>query len=337
MTSTFAFLSPFDNQQNKYLHNFRQQLTAAGFAVVTADDLWSLKYLLPGRQPRYLFLNWFEDRLIRSHDRSQWLRWAIGLYKLVAAKLQRAKIVWVRHNYRPHTQDTPDWVVNLAYKLLSVVSSHVVVHSEYYASATGYFYVPHPLYEPSNEVADAEFTNQLDDAPERIAVLGQMRPNKGLDAMLQSWPRDVPLLIAGEPTDTSIADNLQTLATQYQLDVRFILSRLTSAQFDAVLTRCRAVYIANPDQTMIVSGVFFHAASLGSPVVMNESAFADEMAAKCSFAVKIDSPSQLGSILSGTQFPSRQAIRDETSKLFGQQRFAEQVAELTGSFFNHYL
>ncbi len=323
-----VFVSPFDNQQNHYLRNFRRQLVEAGFPVAAADELWSLKHLWPSGEPKYLFLNWFEDLLIRRHKRPLGVRWTIAIYKLFAAKLQRTKIVWVRHNYRPHAQVAPDWSLQLAYKMMSLLSSHVVVHSEAYATDSGSDYIPHPLYLPCDEDVDPEFLAQLDDASRRIAVLGQLRPSKGLDTMLKDWPSSVPVLMAGQPSDEKFKNELQQIAAQRSLDVRFVFNRLSTAQFDAALRRCRAVYIANPSHTMIVSGVFFHAASLGTPVLMRASAFAHEMSLKCSFAIEICDLSQIESALRNTTFSTREAIVAEANEFFGKGVFHKQISRL---------
>ena len=80
---------------------------------------------------------------------------------------------------------------------------------------------------------------------------------------------------------------------------------------------------------MIVSGIFYHAASLGTPIILKESEFAREVTDNCSFAFMVNSPEEIPAILrergSCLTLPS---ILAEAQTLYGSHTMSSQLAEL---------
>ncbi len=326
-TQAIVYVSPFSHPTNQYSSNLRRNLCWAGFDVRSPDDIWKGKAWFQ-RKPKYVFLSWFEDRILKPGTGSRIVNALIFAYKLTAILLQRVQIIWVRHNHRAHGQDVPDWLANRVLQVLQWASVATVVHSEQLADEQNWNYLPHPLYEISEAQPSAEFVASLPKLDQRIAVLGQIRPSKGLDVMLHHWPRSRPLILAGKPVTPGYDAILQRIIDDRNLDVKAIYRNLNPDEFDWILGNCQAIYISNPDATMVVSGVFFHAASLGTPVILNRSAFAHEASQSCRFAFVVDSTEELSTVLNGCDLPHRCNIVAQANELYGQGAFEKQLWKL---------
>jgi len=296
--------------------------------VKSASDVWKLKSIFHFGPKRYLFLNWLEDRVLSQRSKPRWLNLPVFLYRLLIAKAQRIDIVWVRHNYRPHTTVVPEWVCGFVYWLMGAISSRVVVHSQSYAEANGYHYLPHPLYEPCVEKPSADFIEQVKGIETRIAVIGQVRPSKQFEQMLEEWPREIPLFVSGKPSSDEYGRTLMEIARRRDLNASFILRQIETSEFDYILRAVKAIYIANPDNTMIVSGVYFHAASLGTPMIMRASKFADEMASRCRFTVQVLTADEIANAINELRPLTRNDIICEAETLFGLGAFKQHFSQL---------
>ena len=325
--NAIVYVSPFSHPTNQYSVNLRRNLALAGFEVRSPDEIWKGKAWL-NRKPQYVFLSWFEDRILRRQERPRFIESVLFAYKLLAIVLQRVSIIWVKHNHRTHGQDVPDWLAKGVLQLLEWASVATVVHSERVAQENGWYYLPHPLYDISSAKPSAQFIASLPDLNERIAVLGQIRESKGLDAMLRAWPSSQPMILAGQPITPGYDALIRQIIDERDLDVTTIFRDLSRDEFDYILGQCKAIYVANPNNTMVVSGVFFHAASLGTPVIIRKSRFANEMSECYRFAVEVESPSDIESVLKRHRFPSRSEIIDEIKSHFGPEQFCHEIAKL---------
>jgi glycosyltransferase involved in cell wall biosynthesis len=326
-TSAIVYVSPFSHPTNQYSANLRRNLCLAGFEVRSPDDIWKGKAWLH-RKPKYVFLSWLEDRILRPQKRSRIIEFVLFAYKLFAIVLQRVSIIWVKHNYRTHGQDAPDWIANRVLQLLEWASVATVVHSESVAAENGWHYLPHPLYDVSSAKPSAQFISSLPDLNQRVAVLGQIRESKGLDVMLREWPISQPLILAGQPASLGYEALIRQIIDERGLDATTVFRELSHEEFDYILGQCKANYVANPDDTMIVSGVFFHAASMGTPVILRTSRFANEMSKCCRSAFEVESPSDIESGLKGHRFTNRVETIADVKSLFGQDRFSHELTKL---------
>jgi beta-1,4-mannosyltransferase len=322
-----VYVLPASHSTNQYSANLRRNLTLAGCEVRSAADIWKFK-AWRNREPQVIFLSWFEDRLLRRAERPRAIEALIWIYKLVAILLQRVSIVWIKHNYRTHGQDVPDWFANKVLQSLQWASVATVVHSQRVADENGWFYLPHPLYDISTSPPSDEFTSELGGINQRIAVLGQIRESKGLDTLLLQWPRSQPMILAGKPSNPTYQSRLVQIIQDRDLDVTTIFRDLSQAEFDSILRQCQAIYIANPNGTMVVSGVFYHAASLGTPVIMTPSAFAYEASATCQFAWVANSPADVAIEFEKGPLPQRCEIVAEANSLYGQIPFQDHLERL---------
>jgi beta-1,4-mannosyltransferase len=322
-----VYLSPFHHETNQYLARFREQLQEAGCEVRSAHEVWKLQ-LLFSRNPRQrlVFLNWFEDRVLRHGSLKEWI---VFYAKVLTLWLQPIDVVWVRHNYETQGQSAPKWISDGIYRLMNRISLITVVHSPTAASSMSCHYLPHPLYVTSNAVPPISFTASLPaDLGGRVAMLGQLRRSKKVAETLEAWPTDIPLIAAGEPESTEYLQEIRAICGKRRLDIILIARSLSQAEFDHLMRSVRLVYIPNPDHTMIVSGVFFHAASLGTPVVMRQSRFAAEMASTWDFVEALEGLDELPEALKKLARVNRAAIMQCVTQRYGSEAFASDLQKL---------
>ena len=322
-----AYVSPFSHPTNQYLENTRRGLSEAGYEVRPPSEIWKFK-AWGGKKNRCIFLNWFEDRILRPQGRSRLFETLVFLYKLAAIRLQGVSIVWVRHNHRAHGQDIPDWIASRVLGLLGRMSHATVVHSRRAALEHRFSYLPHPLYRVRHGHQTEHLAKEVPDLNRRVAVLGQLRESKGIDAMLRQWPAEQPLILAGKPVTPDYDKVIRRIIDERGLDACTIFRNLDSDEFDYLLGNCQSIYIANPPETMIVSGVFFHAASVGTPVVLKRSNFAEEVAEECDFAVVIDRVEDIASATDRCSNLGSEAIISQADALYGQVAYADRLKEL---------
>jgi glycosyltransferase involved in cell wall biosynthesis len=106
-----------------------------------------------------------------------------------------------------------------------------------------------------------------------VGFLGLIRPYKGLDTLLEAWPRvraavpDAVLLVAGRPLGEPAGARATAMAAAgagVVADLRF----LSTAEFAGALTRSDVVVL--PYRRIDLSGVLFAAMALGRPLVVSD-------------------------------------------------------------------
>lgn len=257
---------PFDetNRNNAYAFRMRDILGRLGevgaFVGVKAFVRGSLR-LAPPRVD-LLVLNWVEGGLLDSSGRFS-LRAALKLWlRLSLMRLAARRLVFVRHNHYPHATPAADvkrvqaWVDRLERRC-----DVAVTHSR--AAALGARrYVPHPLYRHGpvqpRAVSDWGLPAQY------FVMFGVITPYKKIDEVIQHFPADRYLVIAGAVGDEEYVQHIRSLQRPNIL-VRAGFIGDTEAQ--ALVARATALLIAHADADVIVSGSFFFAASVGTPVL----------------------------------------------------------------------
>lgn len=104
-----------------------------------------------------------------------------------------------------------------------------------------------------------------------VACVGLIRPYKGVDVLLDAWPRvraAIPaatLAVAGRVLGDPVADRLRALGEDASSGIRVDLRFLTDGEFAGYLHR--ADVVALPYRRIDQSGVLFAAIGLGRPIV----------------------------------------------------------------------
>lgn len=217
-----------------------------------------------------LVLNFYENSVL---GRFPVLRLFRGFLFLLLARLVVKKVVWVRHNYVPHSLNG----VKISYFncmcfLLNKLSHKIVVHRP----VTGIDFthvVPHPLFTYSH----AEKNQSSPDSLGNIGFLcfGQVRENKGLCQLLECWPTAKQLTIMGACNDNKLEVEIRKIISNRRLSVNWDNMFVSTVCLNNAISQADCIIIPHLDKSMIVTCVTFHAMSLGTNILSNESEFSD--------------------------------------------------------------
>jgi glycosyltransferase involved in cell wall biosynthesis len=222
-------------------------------------------------------LNLFEDRT-GYHKNKPNRTLLVNIVLLLILKLTCAKIIWVRHNFWPHELPRKYFRQDVLLAFMKALSTKVVTHRE--VSAMQSVVAPHPLY----------FEDRLPETVRDIEFFyfGAIRRYKGLAALLAIWPRDRRLIIAGAAPDAALLTELRELAEARGLNVEFIARFVPDAELDALLLRTKFVVQPHTEDAMIVTGTFFHAASLGANIFAARNDFSEYLRTQFEFVNLFD-------------------------------------------------
>ncbi len=260
-----------------------------------------------GRARRVVVLNWFEDWAISGR-----LPPALALAKAVAMltwfQLTCGKLVWVRHNFRAQNPRGNRWHRKLLIRWLEWLADDVVTHRP--VAGLRSTVVPHSM------MGRVPF----EDRPRAVdhLWLGTVKRYKGLEHLLRAWPVGVPLRIVGYAADAALADEIQTVIADRGLAVTWTNRFVEDDELNRELMAAKTVIVSNLDESMIVSGVFFHAASMGANVLIRDSDFGRAMADTYAFASTYATESLADDLLAGgRQTPAQ--VRAEIQRRNGDE------------------
>ncbi|MFW7414201.1 hypothetical protein [Demequina sp. SO4-18] len=254
-----VFVSPFSNTENPYIARQQELLRGLGCEVRPL----SLGSLVKGRcwglaSPRNVVLvHWLENRLFKK-GRAQRRPSVTGAAQFCAyvttLVIARARVVYVVHDHDVHdVQDSWRWLSTRAIRLLRRVADSRVVHDPSFAELYDATYLPHPLYEEPTTSPPVS-----SHGVPRFAAMGAIRPYKCLDAVLESWPPDAPLLIAGTG-DPAYMARLREIVSRRGLEGAVTIDDrfLSDDEFFATLGRQDVLLLPHRAGANLVSGAFF--------------------------------------------------------------------------------
>lgn len=220
----------------------------------------------------------------------------------------------------------------------------VIVHSQHGRDAlVGEFdvpadriaVIPHGALTAYREVVPIE--PELPVAAPVVACVGLIRPYKGVDVLLDAWPRvraavpDAILAVAGRVLGDPVAGRLHTLADDPTSGVHADLRFLADGEFAGYLRR--ADVVALPYRRIDQSGVLFAAIGLGRPVVATRVGGFPEVVGAYDLGAVIepgDAPALADALIALLQDPARRAACATASRRaadgpFSWDAIAEQV------------
>ncbi|MGR5239095.1 hypothetical protein [Vibrio alfacsensis] len=225
-----------------------------------------------------LLLNWYEDIV----SEKKICQFCVHTIFLIVISFWFKRVIWIRHNFKPHNHNNMIRYKILCY-IITLVSYRKCCHRD---NIDGYEYIPHPTYniEPSNLI-----DNQITNDEHYDIIFGQIKKYKGIVEILNKWPKEKKLLIVGRSESLSLYNDIITVIEERGLDVCFINEFVDDNRLEQLIFNSRHVILPHLDKTMIVSGAFFHAASLGKPVLLHRGGFYDYLVKKFSFVSEIGS------------------------------------------------
>ncbi|CAH2932614.1 MAG: EpsR [uncultured Paraburkholderia sp.] len=129
-------------------------------------------------------------------------------------------------------------------------------------------------------------------------MLGVIRPYKQIDAVLDLWPAECKLHIAGHGTDAYLATlneiiDRRSLREAVDLESRF----LTDAEFAQSIADSDVLILPHAADSMLVSGAFFEAIGLVPVLIARSTPFMAWAARKFNNVILFDDVSELPAIL----------------------------------------
>lgn len=265
-----VFYFPFSSGVNKYSERIRTILgTIADVSPLSLQEECVNLLKLKRRKRGIAVVNWIENILINSNDGSFSV---YGLFKLllaiVALKIRFDKVIYVQHNLYPHDIKKSDikrvqWCIDQLTKVVDITA----VHSPHLRDRV---YIPHPLYRSPMVSLPAGTIINSDDAS--YLIFGRIERYKKIESVIQHFPSNKKLIIAGACSDSNYVQYLTQLVSD-KPNITLIARFLSDEEVEKIISACKAIIISHADPDMIVSGSFFYAITEQLPVLAIASPF----------------------------------------------------------------
>lgn len=246
-------------EENAYVQRTQDALAHLGHVYPlspSTKSLWRMLQFRPGFFD-VIIVNWLEHKTASPSTGKPSLLGIVAYFvQIFAFRILARRLVYVRHNIYPHHANSQSAaaltrVIDLSERLYSATATH-----------SGHFpdkhYIPHPLYyeQPmaGNTGRNCHFI-----------VFGRVMPYKNIEQLIDSFPVDQPLIVAGPCDDQDYFELLQSAAEGKQIE--FIPRFLSEEEARELVGTARGLILSHADDDMIVSGSFFYALSLGTPVI----------------------------------------------------------------------
>lgn len=256
---------PFDSKKNKYLEINKGIWEELGFDVIPYSDL-NLR-LFFDRKNTVTVVNWLEDSIVsRGKGTVKANRFIKKIILLAFFRILSKKLIWVRHNYKPHNlkKENSMFSFSVFCKIFSFFSDEKITHSYF---DEGWRVIDHPLYPALN---DSRLKEKRD-----FFIFGLVKEYKGIDVLLEYWPKDISLTIAGLCVDSKLENKIENIIIERELDVVWDNKFIEDDELEVYLKSSKVVVLPHNDKSMIVSGAFYHAASNGCSILMKKTPFFD--------------------------------------------------------------
>lgn len=259
-----VMLCPFTNPTNRYIEIQKDLYRSIGYDVVPL----SIKGLLKGgfvqlfKPNNILAFHWLEYRPFKREKGTARLSLPGSLLFAFYCSLiliGRAKVVYFVHDHAVH--DTVGFNRRLSIRIIAFVrrlADFRVVHAPNFQAEYNANYLPHPLY--WDTPGETQTTPKTDRSTPLFSMLGVIRPYKQIDAVLNVWPDECKLYIAGQATDAYLATlnaiiDKRSLRGVVRLDAKF----LSDAEFAQSIVDSDVLILPHAADSMLVSGAFFEA------------------------------------------------------------------------------
>lgn len=262
---------------NEYLRCCERIWKKCGYSVYPLPRVRSLIKSVRTRRS-VVVLNWLEDNI--AGNKGGFIKLCELVFIAIIVRINFCKVIWVRHNYKPHLSYSRVfyWI---AIKVLTLISDDVITHRP--VSRFKSQYIPHPLYDEYFEISTSKSKRDIG-----FLLFGAVKPYKKIDILLENWPVNEPLLIAGYCNDQGLEGKIRNIIHSRELKVTWINEFLTYAALCELIKRAQFTVLSHQDESMIVSGAFYHAISYGSNILTIENAFYREYINQYDFVKSFD-------------------------------------------------
>jgi beta-1,4-mannosyltransferase len=267
-----VFLLPSAAKSNQYYANLARNISECGYAVSSVSKFMQKKHKKK-RHHEIFILSWQEDSVVKEHFSTATRQFLYLLWVLLRISFYRGKLVWIKHNYKPHKLNNATFIARYYYRivlaLLGSLSILKIAHSRSFCLKNPSFqFVPHPSYQASTSQSIRE---------RQFFLFGKIMRYKNVPKLLSSWPDNLSLDISGAAEDDKLANEIEHEISQRKLQVTFENGFVDDDELNDKLSKTKVVICANAEESMIVSGVIIHALSAGCAVLARKSEFAEEL------------------------------------------------------------
>ncbi|MFL9988080.1 glycosyltransferase [Paraburkholderia sediminicola] len=297
-----VMMCPFTNPTNRYIQIQKDLYSSIGYEVVPL----SIKGLLNGgfsqlfKPDNILAFHWLEYRPFKRDKGTARLSLPGSLLFAFYCSLMligRAKVVYFIHDHAVH--DTIGFNRRLSMRIIALVrrlADFRVVHAPDFQAQYNAQYLPHPLY--WDMPGQAPTTPKTDSATPLYSLLGVIRPYKQIDALLDVWPSECKLHIAGHGTEAYIATlneiiDKRSLRNVVHLDAKF----LSDTEFEQSIVDSDVLILPHTADSMLVSGAFFEAIGRVPFLISRATPFMVSAARKFDNVILFDDISELPKIV----------------------------------------
>lgn len=310
-----AFMYP-PRSQNEFLDLNKKALDKLGYDV-HPTNLTFVKYLFSHPKKAIVILNWVEDRVYgRSYKTAVQYFFKMVLL-VIFSKLFAKKVIWIKHNFRPHNSTGSTKRFKFLCNLYSLLGIPPVSLEEYCSSPS----LIHPLYKTDNELTECIRTLENERSID-VLFFGGIKPYKNLDKILIDWPAFLPLKIAGRCSDLAYTQKLKTIIHERDLKVTWDNRFLSGEELNELLRASKFVLLPHSDGTMISSGSFYHAIGEGCNVLVTSSKFGRVKSEQHSFVHLID-VNKISKDLLQDYFVCQKEVRKEVLACYGESQVVE--------------
>lgn len=264
---------PISNSSNKYVELVQESMKRNNISICGIKQLKSLRQWFA---TDVVNLNWFESRVNKKSLFQSVVAYLVNSTLLCMFKLCHMKIVVTIHNGNTHDAFHPE-LARKFYKKTCNMADAFVIMSEYSKNVLEEIgvknvqekshLISHPTY--SNAYAQSDKKLDMDQNKFQVAFLGQVRPYKNIEVILQAAEAfktaDICFHICGYADNPSYKEKIESIAAgkNVALHLKFLEDDEMATWIDSV----DAIILPYNARTSLNSGASILAFSYGTTVI----------------------------------------------------------------------
>jgi beta-1,4-mannosyltransferase len=311
------YLYPNDSGANQYINLHKGNLRKIdGVKLISRKKLISFSGLL-SRSQNVIVINWFENRGFEKNI-NVFSEFFVSFFILLLFRIFSSRLIWIKHNFRPHNS-SKKLISRIYIKYIDFLLKLFCDLRLAHRPINGFEYFPHPLYpfnipcdellNPSNKHFDV-----INDAD--FLIFGNISNYKGVENLLNEWPDDIALNIIGKSTSESLTLIIENIIKSRGLKVYWHNDYVSENVLTSILINSKYVVLSHIENSMIVSGAFFHSISFGLNVIIKDGDFSDYISGQHSF-VNIYKTGELHNVLHDLEYIPMKTVIDEAEYRYG--------------------
>lgn len=315
---------PPPSKENSYTIKMFNLLGTLGYISVVTPK----KFIDFIRRPKfdYVFINWLENKSFRKNGSFSLSGFLYSITWFLILKIKAKKIVYVKHNNYPH--NTSGLSKKLGIYLIRFFvkySNIVIVHSPASVKSKKINYIPHPLYDLHLNDNASEYSSQDKNEGGYYTCFGRIERYKKIDELIKFWPSDIPLIIQGLCHDKSYLSQIIEMSKGKNINIS--TSFISDEQASKLLKESKGVIIPSDSESMIVSGTFFFAITVKTPIIAINSDFFRSIKNNEKFMILIDSMEDIRDAVDKLKVVNP-IVTDEFLEEFSDERIICQLGKL---------